>query len=124
MQVAKKARGARTMASRGLRPRLTPPGLVVNWLKGDPVETRANSWLEWDGAWTLDAVFLGAPFDGAGTVRSGSRHAPDAVRSALCRYTTYNTTDGVTMDRLRAADIGDVQTIVTDMETTFRNISA
>ena len=105
------------------QPKLKPPGLIVNWLKGDPVENRANSWLEWDGRWRLDAVYLGAPFDGAGTVRSGSRHAPDAVRCALSRYTTYNTTDGAAMDRLRAADIGDVITIVTDMETTFRNIS-
>ncbi|HLW58519.1 MAG TPA: agmatinase family protein [bacterium] len=119
----KPTRTDRRSAASGARPRLKPPGLIVNWLKGDPVETRANSWLEWTGTWELDAVFLGAPFDGAGTVRSGSRHAPDAVRSALPGYTTYSTSDGVAMDHLRAADVGDVATIVTDMETTFRNIS-
>ena len=104
-------------------PNLMPPGVVVNWLKGDPAETRANAWLEWDGSWDLDAVYLGAPFDGAGTVRSGSRHAPDAVRGALPWYTAYSTTDGVDMTSLRVADIGDVQVIVTDMETSFTNIS-
>lgn len=123
MPRGKGTRIARRTASRGTRPTLRPPGLIVNWLKGDPVETRANSWLEWSGTWELDAVYLGAPFDGAGTVRSGSRHAPDAVRSALPGYTTYSTTDGVTMDHLRAADVGDVVTIVTDMDRTFRHIS-
>jgi len=117
-------RRTRGKAAAGARPNLKPPGLIVNWLKGDPVETRANAWLEWDRTWRLDAVYLGAPYDGAGTVRSGARHAPDAVRCALARYTTYSTTDGVAMDRLRAADIGDVATIVTDMEQTFQNISA
>jgi formimidoylglutamase len=122
--VAKRAKAARRATSPRHQPKLNPPGLIVNWLKGDPAETRANSWLEWDGkSWDLDVALLGAPFDGAGTVRSGSRHAPDAVRCALPRYTTYSTTDGVAMDRLRVADIGDVVTIVTDMETTFRNIS-
>ena len=122
--MAKGGRAAPRATTPPGQPKLKPPGLIVNWLKGDPAETRANSWLEWDGkTWDLDAVMLGAPFDGAGTVRSGSRHAPDAVRCALPRYTTYNTSDGIAMDRFRVADVGDVVTIVTDMETTFRNIS-
>jgi formimidoylglutamase len=124
MPVAKKGRTTgTTKKSPPPQPKLTPPGLVVNWLKGDPVETRANSWLEWNGSWQLDGAYLGAPFDGAGTVGSGARHAPDAVRRALSRYTTYHTTDGAAMDRLRVADIGDVVTVITDMETSFRNIS-
>ena len=104
-------------------PNLKRPGVVVNWLKGDPAESRANEWLEWDGTWDLDAAFVGAPFDGAGTVRSGSRHAPDAVRGSLPWYTSYSTTDGLVMDALRVADIGDVHTIVTDMKTSYENIS-
>jgi formimidoylglutamase len=104
-------------------PNLKRPGVVYNWLKGDPAESRANEWLEWDGTWDLDAAFVGAPFDGAGTVRSGSRHAPDAVRGALPWYTSYSTTDGLVMDALRVADIGDVHTIVTDMKTSYENIS-
>ena len=104
-------------------PKLNPPGMVVNWLKGDPDETRANAWLEWDGGWALDAVYVGVPFDGAGTVRSGSRHAPDAVRRSLPWYTAYSTTDGLDLSFLRVADIGDVHTIVTDMETSYTNIS-
>lgn len=100
------------------QPKLFPPGVIVNWLKGDPAETRANTCLEWDGSWELDAVYLGIPFDGAGTVRSGSRHAPDEVRRALPFYTAYSTTDGLDVADLRVADIGDVQTIVTDMDTT------
>lgn len=120
----KRTRAAPRAISLRHQPKVNPPGLIVNWLKGDPAETRANAWLEWDGkTWDLDAVLVGAPFDGAGTVRSGSRHAPDAVRCALPRYTTYSTSDGVAMDRFRVADIGDVVTIVTEMDTTFRNIS-
>lgn len=115
---------AKVAGGSGAQPPIKQPGLVVNWLKGDPVEMRANAWMEWDGTWNLDAAFLGAPFDGAGTVRSGSRHAPDAVRYALPWYTTYSTTDRVDMNTLRVADIGDVQTIVTDMDTSYRNITA
>ena len=76
--MAKAKAKAKKTAGKSGEPPIKRPGLVVNWLKGDPVETRSNSWLEWDGSWNLDAAFLGAPFDGAGTVRSGSRHAPDA----------------------------------------------
>jgi len=118
-----RVRASRSSAAASAHPRLRPPGVVVNWLKGDPVETRANSWLEWDGTWTLDAVLLGAPFDGAGTVRSGARHAPDAVRYALPWYTTYVAGNGTAMSGLRVADVGDVETIVTDMTRTFDNIS-
>jgi formimidoylglutamase len=124
ISVAKGTRAGPRATTPRHRPKLKPPGLIVNWLKGDPAETRANSWLEWDGKdWNLDAVLMGAPFDGASTVRSGSRHAPDAVRCALSRYTTYSTTESAALDQFRVADIGDVVTIVTDMETTFRNIS-
>jgi formimidoylglutamase len=104
--------------------KLVKPGVVVNWLKGDPIENRANQWLEWDGSWDLDAAWLGVPFDGAGTVRSGSRHAPDAVRGAFPWYTSYTTSDRMVMDDLKVADIGDVHTIVTDMKTSYDNISA
>ena len=103
--------------------KLVKPGLIVNWLKGDPAEMRANTWLEWDGSWDLEAVYLGIPFDGAGTVRSGSRHAPDEVRRALPFYTSYSTTDSFEMRDLKVADIGDVQTIVTDMDVSYANIS-
>ncbi|MDA0703781.1 MAG: arginase family protein, partial [Proteobacteria bacterium] len=104
--------------------KLVKPGIVVNWLKGDPIENRANQWLEWDGTWDLDAAWLGVPFDGAGTVRSGSRHAPDAVRGSFPWYTSYTTSDRMVMDDLKVADIGDVHTIVTDMKTSYDNISA
>lgn len=102
---------------------LSPPGLVVNLLKGDAAEHRANSWLEWDGDWELDVAFLGIPFDGASTVRPGARHGPDAVRQALMLYTTYSSESGRHMSGLRAADIGDVTTVVTDKATTFERIT-
>jgi formimidoylglutamase len=103
---------------------LKPPGLVVNHLKGDPDEVRANGWLEWDGSMDLDAAILGVPFDGASTVRTGSRHGPDAVRSALAWYTTWSSDARVNMSRLRAADIGDIDVVVTDMAGTFARVRA
>lgn len=104
-------------------PELSPPGIVVNLLKGDAAEHRANGWLEWDGSWELDAAFLGVPFDGASTVRTGSRHGPDAVRRALIYYTTYSSERRRHMSELRAADIGDVPVNVTDMAGTFARIT-
>ena len=102
---------------------LNPPGRIVNSLKGDPAEQRANQWLEW-GKLTadLDVAFLGMPFDGASTVRTGSRHAPDAVRQALAYYTTFSTRDGKSMGHLQAADIGDIAVIATNMQESFRRL--
>lgn len=103
---------------------LSPPGLVVNHLKGDPAERRVNAWLEGGASPHLDAAFLGVPFDGASTVRSGSRHAPDAVRQALSLYTTYSSETGFDMSDMRAADVGDVTVVVTDMPGTFARVAA
>jgi formimidoylglutamase len=99
--------------------------LVVNTMKGDPGEHRAGSWLEWDGKWDgLRAALLGIPFDGASVVRTGSRHGPDAVRQAMMYFTTYSSADGRVMTDLRAADVGDVEVVLTDMPRTFENIAA
>lgn len=101
---------------------LQPPGIVVNTLKGDAAEERAHRWLEWDGE-TLPAVaLLGVPFDGASVVRTGSRHGPDAVRLALQNYTTFATSTGATIQDAGAADVGDLEVVLTDMATTFRRL--
>lgn len=102
---------------------LAPPGLVVNTMKGDNAECRAGSWLNWDGSLDLDCALVGVPYDGASVVRSGSRHGPDAVRKGLVYFTTYSSYDRKDMSRLRAADVGDVPVVLTDMATTFENIS-
>jgi formimidoylglutamase len=104
---------------------LTPPGLVVNTMKGDADERRAGGWLEWDGVLEgLQAAFLGIPFDGASVVRTGSRGGPDAVRQGFMYYTTYSSSDGRGMDSFRAADIGDIQVTLTDMAGTFDRVTA
>jgi formimidoylglutamase len=101
---------------------LQPPGLVVNRLKGDAAEERAHRWLEWDGQ-TLPAVALmGVPFDGASVVRTGSRHGPEAVRLALQNYTTFATSTGATIQGAGAADVGDLDVVLTDMTATFRRL--
>jgi formimidoylglutamase len=103
---------------------LSPPGLVVNHLKGDPAERRVNAWLEGGVSSDLDAAYFGVPFDGASTVRTGSRHGPDAVRQALSYYTTYSSESRFDMSNLRAADVGDVPVVVTDMRGTFARVAA
>ncbi len=40
-----------------------------------------HQWLERGAARPLHAALVGVPFDGASTVRAGSRHAPDGGRS-------------------------------------------
>lgn len=104
-------------------PDLLPPGLVVNTMKGDVAEHRAGAWLSWDGTLSLDCAIVGVPYDGASVVRSGSRGGPDAVRQGLMYFTTYSSRDRRTMTAFRAADIGDVQVVLTDMEGTFARIS-
>lgn len=102
---------------------LLPPGLVVNTMKGDVAEHRAGAWLTWDGTLDLDCAILGVPFDGASVVRTGSRHGPDAVRQGLMYFTTYSSRDRQGMADLRAADIGDIPVVMTNMEETFRRLS-
>jgi formimidoylglutamase len=102
---------------------LLPPGLIVNTMKGDVAEHRAGSWLTWNGTLDLDCAIVGVPYDGASVVRSGSRHGPDAVRQGLMYFTTYSSRDRRAMTAFRAADIGDVQVVLTDMESTFKRIT-
>lgn len=102
---------------------LSPPGLVVNTMRGDPAERRAGGWLAWDGALDLDAAIVGVPYDGASVVRSGSRHGPDAIRQAMMYFTTWSSFEKRDMGRLRAADVGDVPVVLTDMATTFARIT-
>jgi formimidoylglutamase len=102
---------------------LLPPGLIVNTMKGDVAEHRAGAWLTWNGTLDLDCAIVGVPYDGASVVRSGSRHGPDAVRQALMYFTTYSSRDRRAMTAFRAADIGDVQVVLTDMESTFKRIT-
>lgn len=102
---------------------LLPPGLVVNTMKGDVAEHRAGAWLTWDGSFDLGCAIVGVPYDGASVVRSGSRHGPDAVRQALMYFTTYSSRNRRAMTNFRAADIGDVQVVLTDMEGTFRRVT-
>lgn len=102
---------------------LLPPGLVVNTMKGDVAEHRAGAWLTWDGSLDLDAAILGVPYDGASVVRTGSRHGPDAVRQGFMYFTTYSSRDRRAMTGFRAADIGDVQVVLTDMEGTFTRVT-
>lgn len=101
---------------------LRPPGLVVNSLKGDAAEQRAHRWLEWDGTSRPAAALLGVPFDGASVVRTGSRHGPDAVRLAMQNYTTFATSTGATIQGAGAADVGDVEVVLTDMAGTFGRV--
>ncbi|MBX3540242.1 MAG: agmatinase family protein [Chelatococcus sp.] len=102
---------------------LLPPGLVVNTMKGDVAEHRAGAWLTWDGTLDLDCAIVGVPYDGASVVRTGSRHGPDAVRQAMMYFTTYSSRDRRAMTDFRAADIGDVEVVLTDMGGTFARIS-
>jgi formimidoylglutamase len=102
---------------------LRPPGIVVNTLKGDAAEQRAHRWLEWDGQTRPDVALLGVPFDGASVVRTGSRHGPDAVRMAMQNYTAFATSTGASLDGVRAADVGDVDIVLTDMATSFARVS-
>jgi formimidoylglutamase len=98
---------------------LRPPGLVVNALKGDAHEQRAHRWLEWDGGAAPRVAVIGVPFDGASVVRTGSREGPDAVRRAMGNYTTFATSTGESIAGAGAADVGDVDVVLTDMPGTF-----
>ncbi|OPF83719.1 hypothetical protein VT50_0202650 [Streptomyces antioxidans] len=69
-------------------------------------------------------MLLGVPFDATTMGRSGSRHAPTAVRTALAGLLSYHA--GFDSDLRQGgtlADAGDVDALQTDVEETWRRIS-
>jgi formimidoylglutamase len=101
---------------------LVAPGVVINAMTGDPEEHRAHGWLQRAGKEPLDCAVFGVPYDGASVVRSGSRHGPDAVRQAMSLHTTFVTSTRTLASSIRVADVGDVDVVLTDMDTTFGRI--
>src|SRR5438552_501605 len=74
----------------------------------DPNVRRAADWLA-DG--TEDhAQFLvvGAPYAGGSISKARCDQAPEAVRRALQRFTTYSSDFDVSVDRLGGVDVGDL----------------
>jgi len=70
------------------------------------------------------AVLLGVPFDATTMGRSGSRHAPAAVRAALAGLLSYHAGFDVDLRTGGAlADAGDVDALQTNVEETWRRIT-
>ena len=117
-------------AARGAGDRMTawtahlrPPGLVVNALKGDAHEQRAHRWLEWDGEATPRVAPCSAcPSTGRRSSAPAPAQGPDAVRLAMQNYTTFATSTGESIDAAGAADVGDLDVVLTDMAATFSRL--
>lgn len=71
----------------------------------------------------IDLAILGIPFDSLVTFRPGARLGPNAIRQAsgLCRNYSQQMAVGI-FERLRAADVGDVDVDPFNYEETFRRI--
>jgi agmatinase len=55
-----------------------------------------------------DLVVLGAPYDATSSFRSGSRHAPDAIRWSSQSIETYSPVLGASLDDLALTDLGNL----------------
>lgn len=70
------------------------------------------------------ALLVGVPFDTTTLGRRGSGHGPGAVRDALAACFSYDPNWGVDLsDGPGAADLGNVDVVLTDVETTWQRIS-
>lgn len=90
----------------------------------DHAEMRASQWLgAWDGHSAFDIGLLAAPLSKTSISHSGASQFPQSVRAALSSYGTYHMDLDVDVsERLAAADLGDVETHVTDLLLCHDNI--
>lgn len=73
----------------------------------------------------IDLAVLGIPFDGMVTNRPGARFGPNAIRQSSIRCRNYSQQMEVSVwERLRSADVGDVNVNPFDYAETFREIES
>ena len=73
----------------------------------------------------VDAMILGAPFDGGTSFRPGARFGPRGVRAASALSRGYHPEAGLDVfERLRCCDGGDVLCVPMDTAHTLSNIEA
>ncbi len=78
---------------------------------GDPLWTRAASWLTPVDPAQLppcDLALLGVPAHATSISPTGAHETPAAIREALKRYSTYTANLGIDVGQLSAFDCGDV----------------
>ncbi len=95
--------------------------MSVNSITDDPYWPRASEWLE--GAHDSDAVgrlaILGAPLR-LGSITPGRCDlAPQAIRQALARFSTYHIESSIDVRQLIAVDLGDLDLAGGRPEETF-----
>jgi agmatinase len=73
----------------------------------------------------LDVALLGIPYDGGTSYRTGARFGPRAVREQSSLIRTWNPVLKVhPFERLRVADVGDVDVVPIAIERTYEKIEA
>ncbi len=73
----------------------------------------------------FDVALVGVPFDGGASYRPGSRFAPARVREVSSLGRGYHWTRALNwVDRLKAADVGDVATVPVSGPETYARIEA
>jgi formiminoglutamase len=90
----------------------------------DHCEMKAAHWLRaWDGKTPFDVGLLAAPLSKTSISHSGASQFPQSVRTAMASYGTYHMDSDVDLaEKLAAADLGDIETHVTDLNLCHENI--
>ena len=89
----------------------------------DSHDHRISNWMApWDGAETIDAGLVSAPFS-SGTARpTASWAAANAIRDSFIENTTYSPDYDVDIQDLRVRDLGDIQMTSTDVWASLLHI--
>lgn len=104
---------------------LHPPEIIRRSEYEHADERRVANWvLPWDFSENLDAGIIGVPMAQASPYWKGVSEAPNAVREAFARFTTYNPDFDVDIQALRVRDIGDVEMHPTDVASSHERILA
>lgn len=74
----------------------------------DALWPRAASWLQSNSS-NADISVFGVPARKTSISKTGAHKTPAAIRKALLRYSTYNTTRRVDIAKLKVKDFGDVK---------------
>ena len=86
----------------------------------NPLEFWGNNY----GLSSAEVVFLGVPFDGTSTGRTGSREAPNAIRTASYNLETFSRYSKKDLADLKMLDYGNLITVPGDTDRTLERLEA
>ncbi|RXT15479.1 agmatinase family protein [Ammoniphilus sp. CFH 90114] len=101
---------------------LVSPTIQYRGGKADPYTFPLSEWIQ-QGASKADLSIIGVPLSKSSITFSGAHTHPESFRKLWSSFQAYNWDEDVELNKLQAADFGDVAMHVTDILQCHRNIA-